>query len=303
MADLGGTLTFTFDADLTAFSRAVDSAGAKLDALSQRTSAFAAGQPLTISNGLGTSGDDQAGRELTRLSQQLALLQSTGTAHAAIAEQRKITAAQAKLGSDATEAQKDAATALVQQIDAATAAQTRLRAAQQADNTASRFAANTLTGGIEAMIFQGAGLKDVAASMLTSVSRAGLSAAIAGSGPLAGILGTAGSGGAPGGLFGALGTLLTGSASASSSFSGLYADGGSIGAGQWGVVGEKGAEIVAGPATVTPWAKAAAQAGGGRSTQVIQFNVTTPDAPSFARSESQMAALVSRAVARGGRNA
>ena len=85
--------------------------------------------------------------------------------------------------------------------------------------------------------------------------------------------------------------------------SGLFAEGGSIGAGRWGVVGEKGAEIVAGPATVVPWAKAVGQAGAGRGTQVIHFNVTTPDAPSFARSEAQMAALVSRAVARGGRNA
>ena len=305
MADPGDTLTFTLAADVTGFSRAVDSAGAKLDALSQRASAFSAGKPLDIGGGLaGATSDSQAGRELTRLSQQLALVESTGTAHAAIAEQMKITAAQAKLGSDATQAQKDSAAGLVQQIDAATQAQARLRLAQEAGNRAGRFGSNLLTSGVEAMIFQGAKLKDVAGSLLESVSRAGLSAALSGSGPLAGLLGTAGVGGAPGGLFGALGSLLLGgSGSAVSTFSGLFANGGTIGAGRWGVVGEKGAEVVAGPATVVPWAKAVGQAGAGRSTQVIHFNVTTPDAPSFARSEAQMAALVSRAVARGGRNA
>ena len=71
----------------------------------------------------------------------------------------------------------------------------------------------------------------------------------------------------------------------------------SIGAGQWGIVGEKGAEVVAGPATVVPWASCGRHAGRG-STQMINFNVTTPDAPSFARSEAQMAALVSRRGAR-----
>ena len=51
-----------------------------------------------------------------------------------------------------------------------------------------------------------------------------------------------------------------------------------------------------------PWDKIPAAAAAGRSTQVINFNVTSPDAPSFARSETQMAALVSRAVLRGQRN-
>ena len=84
-------------------------------------------------------------------------------------------------------------------------------------------------------------------------------------------------------------------------FAGLFAEGGSIGPGQWGIVGEKGAEVVAGPAAVTPLAKL--PGGGGRTSQVINFNVTAPDPPAFARSESQMAAVLARAVGRGGRNA
>lgn len=38
-------------------------------------------------------------------------------------------------------------------------------------------------------------------------------------------------------------------------FGGLYADGGTLGAGQWGIAGEAGPEIVHGPATITPMSK------------------------------------------------
>ena len=321
MADLAGSLTFAFDADFSGFTRAADSAGAKLDALSQASSSWASdtsramsqafsanSRPLDIAGAYAQTGnDDQASRELTRLSEQLGLLQSTGAAHAAIAEQMKIEAAQAKLGSDATDAQKDSAASLVKQIDAATAAQRQFQAEQQATNSAIRFGSNQLTQGIEDLVLKGQSSNQVAASLLSNFARQGLSAALSGSGPLAGLFGTKGLDGAPGGLFGALGTLLMGSSASnaptSTDFSGLYADGGTIGAGRWGIVGEKGAEVVAGPATVTPWAKAVGQAAAPRSTQVIQFNVMTPDAPSFARSETQMSALVSRAAARGQRNA
>lgn len=320
MADSAGSLTFTFDADFSGFTRAAESAGAKLDALSHAASGWAAGTSRTISSAFAPAGrplditsalsagkvgsDDPADRELTRLTQQLALLQSTGAAHAAIAEQIKIEAAEAKLGADATEAQKMAAAALVQQIDAVAVAQRGVRAAQQATNQAVRFGSDALTDGIEGLVLRGEKLKDVAASILSSFAHQGLSAALSGAGPLAGLLGTSGANGAPGGLFGALGSLLMGggASAAASSFSGLYGSGGSIGAGRWGIVGERGAEVVAGPATVTPWARAVGGAAQ-RPTQVIQFNVTTPDAPSFARSEAQTAALVSRAVARGQRNA
>ena len=241
--------------------------------------------------------DDQATRVLTRLTEQLALLQTTGAAHAAIAEQMKIEAAQAKLGSGATDAQRAAAASLVQQIDTAAVAQAKLHSAQQATSEAWRFGSAELADGIDALILRGESLKSVAASLLESFSRAGLAGALTGTGPFAGLFGTKGSDGAAGGFFGAIGSLFTGS----SGFAGLFADGRSINAGQWGVVGEKGAEVVAGPAAVVPWGKLAGQAQA-RTTQVIHFNVTTPDAASFARSESQMAALVSRAVSRGQRN-
>ncbi len=69
--------------------------------------------------------------------------------------------------------------------------------------------------------------------------------------------------------------------------------------GRAGVMGE------AGPEAVLPLARGAdgrlgVRAGGGGVT--IHFNVTSPDAASFLRSESQIQAMLARAAARGQRN-
>lgn len=70
--------------------------------------------------------------------------------------------------------------------------------------------------------------------------------------------------------------------------------------GATGLMGE------AGPEAIMPLARGAdgrlgVQAGGGRSITVV-MNVTTPDVAGFARSQSQIAAQVNRALARGQRN-
>ncbi|OCX67041.1 phage tail protein [Thioclava sp. SK-1] len=62
----------------------------------------------------------------------------------------------------------------------------------------------------------------------------------------------------------------------------------------------------AGPEAIMPLARGAdgrlgVQASAGRSVNVV-MNITTPDAPSFQRSQSQVAAQLSRALARGQRN-
>ena len=221
----------------------------------------------------------------------------------------KIEAAQAKLGSGRDGgSSRTAAAGLVQQIDAAAAAQTQLKAAQQAANEAWRFGSTSVADGIEGLISAARAEPGVARS-LSSFAQQGLSAAPDRVGLLRRPVRHAGTTGATGRpvrrarlvLFGA--DLRT--TAGSPSFSGLYADGGTIGAGQWGIVGEKGAEVVAGPATVVPWAKIARPGGGhARSHAGHQFNVTTPDAPSFARSESaDVGARCPAPSARGQRNA
>lgn len=322
MAESAGDLTFAFGADFSAFTREVDSAGAKLDALSRAAAGLAptSGRgPLQLGGGLRQAAsalagdDDQTRRTLTRLADQLALVQTTGAAHDAIVERMKIETEQAKLGTDATLAQKQAVVSLVGQIDAAKASQKALATEQAAVNDAWSFGADAISRGLEGLILRGQRLQDVARSLLLSFAQQGLQGALTGGGSFAGLFGTAGQGGRTGGLFGALQGLFSGGLSGlagsgtggiDAAFAGLYADGGTIGAGRWGIVGERGAEVVAGPATVMPWSKlpGGGAAAGAAPHQTITFNVTTPDAPSFARSETQIAAVLARAAGRGQRN-
>lgn len=63
----------------------------------------------------------------------------------------------------------------------------------------------------------------------------------------------------------------------------------------------------AGPEAILPLARGAdgrlgVQAGGGGRTVTVVMNVTTPDVAGFARSQSQIAAQINRALARGSRN-
>ncbi|MCH9806769.1 MAG: phage tail tape measure protein [Alphaproteobacteria bacterium] len=69
-----------------------------------------------------------------------------------------------------------------------------------------------------------------------------------------------------------------------------------------GLAGERGAEAIL-PLSRGPDGRlgVAAQSGGGRNVNVT-FNVATPDAASFQRSQTQVAAMLSRAVSLGGRN-
>lgn len=71
--------------------------------------------------------------------------------------------------------------------------------------------------------------------------------------------------------------------------------------GRAGVMGERGAEAIL-PLSRGPDGRlgVAAQSGGGSVN--VTFNVTSPDAESFRQSESQVSAMLARAVARGQRN-
>ncbi len=70
--------------------------------------------------------------------------------------------------------------------------------------------------------------------------------------------------------------------------------------GGMGLMGEAGPEAIM-PLTRGPDGRLGVQAGGGRAVSVV-MNITTPDVQGFQRSQSQVAAQVSRALARGQRN-
>ena len=67
-----------------------------------------------------------------------------------------------------------------------------------------------------------------------------------------------------------------------------------------GLAGERGAEAIL-PLARGPDGRLGVRADGGGGIHVT-FNVTTPDAESFRRSETQLAALLARAVSQGQRN-
>ncbi|MES2549435.1 MAG: phage tail tape measure protein [Pseudomonadota bacterium] len=70
--------------------------------------------------------------------------------------------------------------------------------------------------------------------------------------------------------------------------------------GGMGLMGEAGPEAIM-PLARGPDGRLGVQAGGGRAVNVV-MNITTPDIQGFQRSRSQVAAQVSRALARGQRN-
>jgi lambda family phage tail tape measure protein len=90
----------------------------------------------------------------------------------------------------------------------------------------------------------------------------GISGAFGGIADAVGGIFGGGGGGGGGGFFDSIGSL----------FDGFFANGGQIGAGKFGVVGENGPEFVSGPANVTPM--------GGGSTSVT-YNINAVDAQSF----------------------
>lgn len=105
---------------------------------------------------------------------------------------------------------------------------------------------------------------------------------------LSGLLGggKGGGGGAGTGLIGNIGNW----------FAGFFAEGGTIPAGQWGIAGEKGAELIEGPATVTPMHKL----GGQSFSQTLNINLSgAVDRRTIGQIASQSGVAAQRALARG----
>lgn len=158
---------------------------------------------------------------------------------------------------------------------------------------------NVLTSAFDGIAIKGKGVSDVLRSLALSLSQLVLRAALR---PLTGAIGNAMSG-----LVGGIGFAHGGVISQRLPVP--FADGGVIASpvsfplagGRMGLAGERGAEAIM-PLARGPDGRlgvAAQGAGGGMS---ITFNVTTPDADSFRRSEAQIAAMLARAAALGQRN-
>jgi hypothetical protein len=87
-----------------------------------------------------------------------------------------------------------------------------------------------------------------------------------------------------------------------SSFAGMFADGGSLNPGEWGIAGENGPEpIVGGMHGLSVMSNSDAGAGGGRRQTVNQtWNITTPDANSFRATKRQTVRQAKQALGMAG---
>jgi len=145
------------------------------------------------------------------------------------------------------------------------------------------------------------GFGDLAKNILSDVNKMLLKSAMKD-------LGIGGDGGLLGGLMSSIGDLFGGKGGGSgggfgsmlsgigSMFGGFFADGGTLKAGQFGVVGERGPELAfAGsrPLNISP---------NGGSPVTVNMNIQTPDVQGFRQSQSQISADMARAIERGRRN-
>jgi phage-related minor tail protein len=160
---------------------------------------------------------------------------------------------------------------------------------------------NSLVSAFDAIAVKGKGVSDVLKSLALNLSQIVLKAALR---PLTNQIG-----GALSGLFAGGNLAFAKGGALQRSLPVPFAAGGVIASpvtfpladGRAGLAGERGAEAIL-PLARGPDGRlgvAAQGAGGGVN---VTFNVSTPDADSFRRSESQVAAMVARAVALGQRN-
>lgn len=167
-----------------------------------------------------------------------------------------------------------------------------------------RYFGETVANSLSDAIFNGRSFADILRGVQAQLGRATLQAAFTGQGPLAGLLGTAPPASAGPDAVGGLAGLFKSSFGSLGSL--FKANGGPVEAGHAYTVGEMGRELFV-PAEngrVVPIARgtpAPSEARAAPRPPIIQMSVTTRDAPSFLRAESQVTAALARAVPRGTR--
>jgi phage-related minor tail protein len=156
-----------------------------------------------------------------------------------------------------------------------------------------------LSSSLVDVALKGKGLSDVLRSLALRLSEIALKAAFA---PLTNALGGALAGAFSGGVAFAKGGVLRAPLPVPFAQGGVIASpiAFPLGGNRLGLAGERGPEAIL-PLARGPDGSLGVRAQGGAGVAVT-FNVTTPDADSFRRSETQIAALLARAVGAGSRN-
>jgi len=154
-----------------------------------------------------------------------------------------------------------------------------------------------LGSALSGLAVQGKSLSDIVSALALNLSKLTLTAAFK---PLDQAIGNA--------LAGLLSGGFGGAAAGSGGLPVPFAEGGVIASpiafplsgGQTGIAGERGPEAIM-PLSRGPGGELGIAAHGGGAPS-ITFNISTPDAASFQRSQSEIAAMLARATSRGQRN-
>jgi phage-related minor tail protein len=167
-----------------------------------------------------------------------------------------------------------------------------LRSALSEASRLSDSFARDLTRGFEDAAIKGRTLSDTLQRLVTSLSSHALEVAL---NPISQAFGNS--------LTSLLGSVGLGSLPVPFANGGVIASptGFALGGGQLGIAGEAGPEAIM-PLTRGADGSLGVKAQGAGSAVNVTFNVTTPDADSFKRSQGQIAAMLSRTVSRGNRN-
>lgn len=157
--------------------------------------------------------------------------------------------------------------------------------------TRARSFGNVLTGALKGAVLSGKSLEDTLRGIGLSLAGKALDNALQ---PLSALIDRA---------FSSVGAAALGGSGSVAAF----ADGGVVAAptyfatrGGLGLMGEAGAEAIL-PLSRGPDGRLGVAASGGGAAPTIVFNVSTPDAASFAKSEGQIQAMLARAARRGQR--
>jgi phage-related minor tail protein len=179
-------------------------------------------------------------------------------------------------------------------LDSLSLRTTELRAEMQDLSKLADSFGNKLVGAFSSAIIHGKSLSDVVKGLVLSLSQTALSAALK---PLGNLVGN---------MFGSLFAHAKGNVISQGQVT-PFAAGGIVNSpvlfpmrGGTGLMGEAGPEAIM-PLTRGSDGALGVRASGGRTTHVT-VNITTPDMQSFRQSQSQIAALMNRAVSRGARN-
>ncbi|MGG9998676.1 phage tail length tape measure family protein [Pseudovibrio ascidiaceicola] len=204
-------------------------------------------------------------QEVTVLERRIEMLGRTREEVAALTTKYKLLDLAKQQGLDLDERSVKTGLTLREEIEARSKSVSQLTGKIEEQTRQSRMMASvnqSITNSLTDVIFEGERFVDVLGNMGKGIAKMLLQSSVSS------MTSSVGGGGNIGGI---ISTLL-------SSFGGFFAEGGNLGAGKWGIAGERGVpELIEGPATITPFHKLPQSGGSGGEMISRVILEVTPD--------------------------